>query len=321
MIYSKTGRALLVALTITVGFLPLFASALPPQISLSDLLARSRFSQLKLSPNGKHLAALAPVSGRTNLIVIELATMKSSALTSLQTLDVSSFAWVNNDRLIFMTHDSESGSGGQEQFYSGAGGIQAIDREGGHLRELVASPLRQTRRDRFLAVEVSVVIEYGTLIRTLNDGSDDIILSITRSARRSADHLELFRVNTRNGHREPMSFKIPANIVRHVLDGQNVLRAVQNRNKEGTVDTLWYRENADSDWIKLEEFATEGPDTLTPVAFDSDNKTLLVLSRHGRDTEALFTYDTTARKLGEQLVAPPARGHHPLRSELRQTDS
>ena len=78
---------------------PTYASA--AEIPVSEFFRLPSYSQMAMSPDRKKLAALAPVNGRENPVVIDLETRKSTATTTFSTVDVNGFSWVDNGRLIF----------------------------------------------------------------------------------------------------------------------------------------------------------------------------------------------------------------------------
>jgi hypothetical protein len=48
------------------------------------------------------LAALAPINGRMNLVMVDLETRKPTAVTGIKAQDVSGFLWANNERFLFL---------------------------------------------------------------------------------------------------------------------------------------------------------------------------------------------------------------------------
>src|SRR5207245_11653777 len=85
----------------------------------------------KISPDGDFLAALAPDGPRVGIAIINLKALKANWAAGFKQLDISSFFWLNNDRLLFYL--SEDG-------YA-QGGIYAVNRDGTKVRGLV--PLHQ----------------------------------------------------------------------------------------------------------------------------------------------------------------------------------
>jgi hypothetical protein len=74
------------------------AYAEPPTIEA--LFQPPRFGALRISPDGKTIAALAPVAGRQNLVVLDTATKKPNPVTGFNNRDVVEFDWINSKRLL-----------------------------------------------------------------------------------------------------------------------------------------------------------------------------------------------------------------------------
>ena len=92
------------------------------ELAVEHFFKNPDFSQLQISPSGKYLAALAPLFGHRNIVVMETADLRNAkALTGMNKYDITTFFWANDDRIVF-TFDKE----GEEAF-----GLYAVDRSGG----------------------------------------------------------------------------------------------------------------------------------------------------------------------------------------------
>ena len=79
------------------------AMAADDKPTIEDLFKPAKYASMRISPDGKYLAALAPVGERQNLIVIDIAKRDAVPITSLAKKDVVTVAWINNQRLLFRT--------------------------------------------------------------------------------------------------------------------------------------------------------------------------------------------------------------------------
>ena len=75
---------------------PASRNAKPADIPIADFFRRAEYSQMSLSPDGNRLAALRPIFGRDNLVVIDFQSGKTSAVTGLKDSDVIDFEWVSD---------------------------------------------------------------------------------------------------------------------------------------------------------------------------------------------------------------------------------
>jgi dipeptidyl aminopeptidase/acylaminoacyl peptidase len=241
-----------------------------------------------LSPSGRHLAALAPVNGRRGLVAMDLATRKPRVVTTIDGHDICSVRWVNDKRVVFDVCDLQSGLGDQR-----GGGLFAIDVDGADFSTL--APTIKGLRDRGQRV-----FRYTRFQRVLYDGSDDIlVLSNDRSERWP----DLYRLDTRGGRRTLLTHDWPGDPLTWVADRKGVVRAAVTVEKGGLVTRSWWRPSADAKWQMIGEYAIRDPQ-IVPLEFDGDGS-LVVGSDIGRETVALYRFDTAKMAVGELLAAHP----------------
>ena len=160
-------------------------------IPVEDFFRHSKFSGATLSPNGQFLAAIAPVNGRQNLVVVDLKGKSSVAVTAFAKADVINPRWVNNKRLVYSTADFQAGLGEQR-----GGGLYAIDRDGQAPREISAS-LGTLIGNNF------AVRRYSEMLSRIEGDSDEIFAV---SNDRSERYVDVYRLNTRTGAKQLLTF-------------------------------------------------------------------------------------------------------------------
>ncbi|MEP7154653.1 MAG: prolyl oligopeptidase family serine peptidase [Betaproteobacteria bacterium] len=256
------------------------ASGMPPLIPVNVFMRRAEYGSMSISPKGDRLAATVPFKGRDNLVVVDLTKKTRNIITSFEKDDVVAFNWVNNDRIFLRVADGRDALG-RVTFR----GNYAIDVDGSNMRDL--SNLRG------LAV-----------LRTLKDDTaGEMLVRMTARARNTSD---VYKLNTKTGKSELMSFVSPGETGGYVLDWDNVPRVAFTTDLDTTVSTVWYRESADAKWTELLKNPPDpAEDNIDPLGFDTDNKTLIVASNVGRDKYAIYKYDPVARKLGALVFEHP----------------
>ncbi len=263
---------------------------------LADYAKPPEYQQPILSPNGQHLAVLMPIKGRINLAVIDLGKMSSKILTGIDRFDVLDVRWVGNDRLVFNLGERNTPTG--PGTFEG-GGLFMVSRDGTESRVLTPTirELRASGGRRYPNTQPLSPVE----------GNDKEIL--VSEYGRTADGLDVYTLDITTGKRTLVTVDRPKEVSRYVLDLKRVPRVAISGEKDTDRQFVWYRDDEKSPWVQIakgEGFATQGfMDIISPVAFDSDNKNLIVQSSQGRDTEALFRYNVAERKLGELLVGHP----------------
>ena len=253
-------------------------------IPVGEFFRLPRYSQMAMSPNGRKLAAVAPVNGRENLVVIDLDSKQSTALTDFNTVDVNWFTWVDDSRLIFRASNRELETGVWRR-----GATIAIDTDGKNSRNL-APDLRGG---------------FAILART-RDGSGELIITTHLRDIQSED---VYRYNTRTGRTKLISFDSPGRVVDWVIDHNLEPRVAMRLEPREAADkarkrTLWHRQSASDTWQQIGELSGD-LDRLRPLAFDDDGQTLFVASRHGGDRSAIYRYDIAKKQLGNVVAQHP----------------
>src|SRR5206468_1820939 len=105
------------------------AAAEPPPVE--SFFKLPQYSSMRFSPDGKWIAALAPVRNHQNVVIMDLASKKAKPVTMIDNHDVVWFRWLTSDRLIL-----ETGSRGTRVDDYRGGAIWAVDRDGSNERRL-----------------------------------------------------------------------------------------------------------------------------------------------------------------------------------------
>jgi dipeptidyl aminopeptidase/acylaminoacyl peptidase len=273
------------------AWLALFACAVraaDSPVSPEPYFKHEDFDRVQLSPSGKVIAALAPVNGRKSLVAIDMQTRKPRVITTIDGNDICSLQWVNDNRLVFSVCDLQSGLGEQR-----GGGLFGIDVDGTNFRILAPTAKALFERGQF-------VYRYTRFARVLYDGSDDVlVLSNDRSERWE----DMYRLNTRDARKTLLTDTWPGDPVRWVADRNGVVRGAVTTEQAGIINRSWWRPSADAKWQMIGEYGLRDA-SVVPVAFDGDGS-LIVGSDIGRETVALYRFDTAKMAVGELLAAHP----------------
>jgi hypothetical protein len=70
-------------------------------VSFADLARHAQYKNVKISPDGKYLAATAIVKGQTVLALIRLADKKGNLVTPRDDNDVINFWWASPTRVLY----------------------------------------------------------------------------------------------------------------------------------------------------------------------------------------------------------------------------
>lgn len=256
-------------------------SAQAKQLPVEHFFKNYEFTNLNLSPDGKHLAAIAPLGDTRNLVVIDRATNKAKAVTRLSKTDIAGFAWANNSRLIFYLEED-----GNESL-----GMYAVNLDGSKSRVLAEAEKG-----------ITLVPRYTRMLNRLKQDDDHILVV---NNQRRARYADVYKMNIYNG-RMTREVTNPGKVEHWLADHEgNVKAAVEIKlgpDNEELLYTLLYRADAEADWTPVLE-AKFGEEPISPAGFAADNKTLYVLSAKGRDKAALTTFDPETKQFGKPIFA------------------
>jgi hypothetical protein len=89
-------------LTLTLTFGPVFAA---DEISVEDFVAFPKYRNLQISPDGRHLAVIAPVEGVNHLVFLDITDIDNPVRVGLlpapRDAEIASAMWVNDERVIY----------------------------------------------------------------------------------------------------------------------------------------------------------------------------------------------------------------------------
>jgi dipeptidyl aminopeptidase/acylaminoacyl peptidase len=262
---------------------PVVGQPIGSTIPIETFFKREEFANMQISPKGNRLAALVPHKGRNNLVVVDLEKRTRQVITGFDSLDAYAPIWVNNDRLMFFVSDAQDVTGRFN--YKGA---YAVDHDGSELREL--SKLRMRNAGSGWLNRVRFLVDP-------DDGTGDTIVSANFRRREASD---VFRLNTKSGKIELLTFDAPADTDGWVLDSNNVARAVSASDSKRGVDEIWYRSGPSARWVKI--FEGRAFDREFDVLTVTDDNRLVVSSNINGDRKALYFYDPEAKKFLEPIA-------------------
>ncbi len=260
------------------------------------------FSQAQLSPDGRRVAMLVSSKGtRLQLAVLDLETLKPQAVGGDPERDVSTFHWVNDERLVFDFRQKLVGHNLVEE----RPGLYAVDVRGGKARQLV-----QTVSRGFLSAggEVGEALDtYHFLLHAPGFGmGDDIYLAKAGEvSRRKVDYIDIFRVNTVTGRVQDVELPLHARqwVFGHDQKPLAVLAVDAGR-------SVWQVRQPDGRWAQGESFASFTGGAVHPQFQAADGKLYGMAGYQG--SAAVFEIDPrTVQPRGQPLATAPGFDIHP----------
>jgi len=224
---------------------------------------RPHYFGAMISPHGNYLAVAARgANGRYSVHVFNLVRRRGMPIAAkFGEGDVTRVLWQSEDRLVVYIGDLTS-EPPQER------GVVALDRDGS---------------------DAVTLGRYGIPDFVHTTDSDDILLGVSGYAGRPGH--DVYRVNTRTLKETLLTPESPGKVASWVVDLAGVPRAAVVAE---TDRSAWYvRQSAAAPWQMVEE-ARASLLPSKPMAFDTDGKTLYVLSRRNGEHAALYAYNVAA---------------------------
>lgn len=231
-------------------------------IPLENFFKNPQKTAYALSPNGTHLAFLAPYENRRNIFVQEIATDKVWRITNVVDRDLSAYAWANNDRLIYVRD-----FGGDENFH-----LFSVSKEGNDEKDL--TPFDNVR------------IEF---IDELEQDENHMLISMNK---RNPQIFDPYRININNGALTLVA-ENPGYITQWISDHEGKIRAAIAT--DGVNGAILYRATEEAEFNTVIEYTFK--DTIQPLFFDFNSTSIVyALSNLGRDKAAIVKFDLATGK-------------------------
>ena len=243
---------------------------------IDELTSPKSFLAVSLSPDGQRLAAIGFNGFGKGLFVGDTATLNFKLIVDSRRVDTLNYRyvrnpevvrWIDGDLLAVDFNDNES---------------ESVDLVGNKVANLGASYVGRLAKE---------------------DPTGPQVLIFTDAERQS-----LAAINPRTGKRSRYEKMPPGQLLDGAFDAQGELRAATTSDTtfwtEKTTVRQWYRTDAQSDWQLLQE----GPVTAAhwkPLYVPAEADSIVVRSRQGRDTSAIFRYDTRKRLEVELMAGHP----------------
>ncbi len=305
MPFRHMAAVLLAGAFLALGGARANSTELPP---IEQFFKEAEFANARLSPDGRHLAAIVRLEGAPqarNIVVMDVDTRATKAITGYEEEDVRNLTWVNADRLMFNLDRSADEANRASQYL----GTFSVLKDGSG-----GAPVRQRdARSRLGAAVAGSGTAFRYLSRLPND--DKHVLMV--GGNELFVFPNVYRCNVADGKlRKVMDNKVYA--YQWVPDNQGVIRAALTAGevRDDLEQALIYRVDEDADWVTLRTFH-QGE--LTLFGFDQDDQHLFVSMRDDSTRQVLYRVNLSSGEFGEPLVTDEVYDVSQGGGELRRT--
>jgi len=239
----------------------------PPEISVEDFFKNSEKRTYRMSPDGSHIAYMAPYESRMNIHVQKVGSEEVTLVSKVTDRDVGGYFWASNDRLVYIKDQA-----GNENFH-----LYSVDKQGENEQDL--TPFDGVR---------------AQIIDDLEDMPEEMIIGLNK---RIPQVFDPYRLNITTGEME-MIYENPGNITGWGTDHDGKLRLAYVT--DGVNNTTLYRASEADEFTEV--MTTNFRDTFSPVFFDFDNGDVVyAMSDLGRDKLAIVKYDLAKKEELEEI--------------------
>lgn len=250
------------------------AEAVPP---IEAFYQRDTFTALKLSPDGRHLAAGVPLEDKTVLVIFERATMKVTGRLAFESqAHVEWFDWANNDYVV----------------------ATASRREGRLAQPVMLSGLYRVKSD---GTDQGEIVSRGPrLLSLLPDDDENILVQFPGDQ-------GVAKVRITNGAVRRQGVSIPTGTTRVSVDNAGVARLALTSRATERESRLYLSKDDGRTWTLVSN-ANETRQNSSILGFSSDNRTAFLATeqRAGPDVVEQLDLETGQRSvvLADDNVSP-----------------
>ncbi|WP_299804481.1 S9 family peptidase [uncultured Shewanella sp.] len=268
-------------------------------ISVEDLSKHREFYNVKISPDGKHLAVLVNDEGRKTLAFLETDSFEVTyTLNGGERDQAGDYFWVNDERVIVQLEQVR----GALELPLSYGEIFGVNYDG-RKRKMIFG---------YRSKGGVVLAGYaGFLLDNLDGDNKHILIRKQLMDRRSDIRPSVVRLNVYNG-REKRIKKAPIAYSQFLVDNDGNPRFVAGIDKNYNAK-LFYSKGKNQDW---QPFGEEFEGEFSPIRFTQDNQGVYALKSVDGKPKGLFKYDLATGKetlLYQSDIADPT---YPISSSL-----
>jgi len=244
--------------------------AVAPLIPMKDFFKNPVKVGYSLSPNGEYLAFLQPWEKRLNVFVEKIGSGQATRVTSAKERNIAGFGWKGDNRIVYVQD-----TGGDENFR-----LYAVGIDGSNPKDL--TPFEKVR---------------AQIIDRLERNETEILVGLNK---RNPQIHDVYRINVNTGEMQLIA-ENPGNYTGWGTDWDGNLRFAITT--DGVNNTMMMRKSEADKFAPV--VTTTFRETITPLAFTSDNQQLYVATNIGRDKTAIVKYDVENNKELEKLFEHP----------------
>ena len=269
--------------------------------TVEDFSRHAQYHNVKISPDGKHLAALATVNGLKSLVFLETDGYKVTySLNANSKSQTASYYWANNERVVIQV---EQRRGALEKPIN-MGEIYGINYDGSKKRMIFGYRSKEgmvlSGDAGFLVDKLDSDPKHVLIHKRLLSRNSDTLSSIVK--------LNIYTGKEREVKRAPMSYSS------FLIDGNGQPRFATGMDKNHNTK-LFYSKGKGEPW---QGFGKDISGDFQPISFGKDNNSVYALKSEQGKPQGLYKYNLKTNEetlLFQSKIADPT---HTIKSDLNE---
>jgi dienelactone hydrolase len=273
--------------TVFIGLMAFMLSHTIQAVSLEDFSKHAEYHNVKISPDGKHLAALVTKGNQRSLVFLETDTYKVTySLNASEKNQAGDYYWANNERVIMQIQQMR---GALEQPIN-AGEIYAVNYDGSKKRMLFGY-----RADKALINKggsTSGASRNSGMVVSLLPDEPKYVLVVKQPFTRGGNTLpQVIKLNIYNGKETDVK-RAPMPWSNFLIDSEGQPRFASATDKNFK-NQLFYSEGEGDSWKKFDvSFGGE----FQPIGFTTDNESIYAFKSDAGEPQGLYKYNLKTQK-------------------------
>lgn len=277
--------------------------------SVEDFSKHAQYHNVKISPDGKHLAALVTIGNNRRLVFLETDGYKVTySLNTTSKNQAGDYYWVNNERVVMQVQQMR---GALEQPLN-YGELFAVNYDGSKKRMIFG--YRAGRKSMDMGGWTSGMSFYsGKIIDGLVGEPRYVLVEKRRFSRKNDSIEKVIKLDIYNG-KEIKVKTAPMTYSSFLIDSNGQPRfasAIDNNGK----NKLFYSEGKGENW-KVFDNDFEG--TFEPISFGEDNHSIFAFKSEKGKPKGLYKYDLKTQEESLLFKSDIADPTHIMKSDLNK---
>jgi dipeptidyl aminopeptidase/acylaminoacyl peptidase len=243
------------------------------------IFERAQYQNVKISPNGKHLAVSVFSQGEATLVFLDSKTLKIVSGSKLGgRFEINQYYWVNNERVVISLAKRNPWLEEPQSY----GELFAINMDGSKRKMIYGYRAGEKQTGSNIKKKKST-FGWGEIVDILPEDKKHILISSTPMSTTGERKASVLKLNVYTGLIKKKITKSPVPFSRFLTDSQGKVKFVVGR--DGNNDTkLYFRQ--DSKWKHIPQDIVGS--RVQPLFIDASGKSLYTIDDYQQDIKGIF---------------------------------